>query len=99
MRGPSPDQRWDARPAITPGDRARFVQSVDRFRASIRRSWLEKHLARNPGASVAPDRFPAGPRPSVDRAAIRSALVELGELTIGRPANTSTHSPPEMRRD
>jgi transposase InsO family protein len=99
VRGPTPDQRWDARPPITPDHRALFVQAVDRFRESIRRSWLGKHLACNPGASVAPDHFPAGPRSSVDRAAIRSALVELGELTIGRPANTSTHSAPEMRRD
>lgn len=75
------------------------MATVDRFRASIARSWLERHHARNPGAMHAPDQIPAVQRSSVDRAAIRSALVELGELTVRRPANTSTHSTPKTRRN
>ncbi len=75
------------------------MQSVDRFRAAIAASWLERQNSLNTGAMHAPDQIPAGPRSSVDRAAIRSALVELGELTVRRPANTSTHSPPKTRRN
>ena len=97
--GSTPDQRWDARTPICQERRALFMGAVDRFRASITRSWLERHHALNPGAMLAPEHVPAVQRSSVDRAAIRSALVELGELTIGRPANTSTHSTPKTRRD
>lgn len=97
--GPTPDQRWDARTPICQERRTLFMATVDRFRASIARSWLERHHARNPGAMHAPEHVPAVQRSSVDRAAIRSALVERGELTIGRPANTSTHSTPKTSRD
>ncbi|MCG3125078.1 MAG: hypothetical protein GIKADHBN_03599 [Phycisphaerales bacterium] len=97
--GPTPDQRWDARTPICQERRTLFMATVDRFRASIARSWLERHHARNPGAMHAPEHVPAVQRSNVDRAAIRSALVERGELTIGRPANTSTHSMPKTRRD
>ncbi|MCK6477581.1 MAG: hypothetical protein L6Q35_12205 [Phycisphaerales bacterium] len=97
--GPTPDQRWDARTPVCQERRTLFMATVDRFRASIARSWLERHHARNPGAMHAPDQIPAVQRSSVDRAAIRSALVELGELTVRRPANTSTHSTPKTRRN
>lgn len=91
VRGPTPEQRWAARP-VSVDRRALFLATVHQRRETIARAWLERQLAstaRADGPGPAP---PAVRRSSVDRAAIRQALVELGELTIWRPPITSTHS-------
>lgn len=99
VRGPTPEQRWSARPVITPQRRDLFLATVHQRREAIARAWLERQLASTARADGPGPALPAGRRSSVDRAAIRSALVELGELTIWRPPITSTHSSPQNGRN
>lgn len=107
--GPTPDQRWEQRtPAhATPNIRELFTQRVESFRRSIAASFLQPpptttpHLPPQlpPHLPCDPPRLTAGQQSSVDRAATRQALVELGFLIVRSPSLLSTHSPPKNGKD
>lgn len=73
-RGPAPDDLWQERRVITQEERERFQTSVDHHRHLVR---LEE------GASIE-DPLTSGELRSLDRKAVRRALVELGYLVFRR---------------
>jgi transposase InsO family protein len=72
--GPSPDESWAARTSIPPEQRLSFRHAVEDHRCTVRQ---ELGLSPRDTDSIATQR-------TVDRAAIRRALVGLGYLQVAR---------------
>jgi transposase InsO family protein len=73
-RGPTPDAAWAGRSRLDPGERQRFRMSVDAERRSARH---DRGLDEHRPLDVMTER-------SIDRVAIRRALVEHGVLNFSR---------------
>jgi len=86
---PTPQERWEARPALTAQLRATFQLQVAGFTHAITQSILQ-----NPTNVLT-----AVQRATVARAAIRQALVALGLLTFRRPPIMSTQSTSKNGKD
>ena len=83
--GPTPDERWHARAAITADQRDALATLIAQKNTDITQS-----IQRERRAKALADQLTANDRATVARVAIRQALVELGHLQIRRPSIMST---------
>jgi transposase InsO family protein len=85
VNGPTPQERWEQRSILTAAARAEFLGRVVLNRAAIEPNVIEHGR----GSAT---QLSAGQRSSVDRVAIRRALVELGYLLVRSSSLLSTDS-------
>ena len=71
--GPSPDESWEVRASILPEQRLSFRHAVEDHRCTVRHE-----------LGLSPDADSVATQRTVDRAAIRRALVGLGYLQVAR---------------
>jgi hypothetical protein len=83
-KGPTPQEVWQGRQPVTDGERDEFTATVNRYRQEerIRRGTTDEAV---PGGAA---------RASIDRVAIRKALVRHGHLTFKRRLETPPSKPP-----
>jgi hypothetical protein len=79
--GPTPDELWQARPALQAGERAAFLTTV---------AMMQRDICDREGTPLPTDSSTAQAR-SIDREAIRRGLVEHGHFFL-EEENTSTYS-------
>lgn len=90
--GPTPEERWHARPAITAAQRDALATLIAQKNTDITQSIQRERRAKALADELTDTGFAlsANDRATVARVAIRQALVELGHLQIRRPSIMST---------
>ena len=74
IKGPSPQEMWEKRKPVEEALRSRFIRTVGRYRDAVvhNEGWLEK------------TDIPKNDEKRIERSAVKSALLNLGLLTIRR---------------